>query len=58
MPTFTKAPQALVDQFTAAIHGLPDVQPRNMFGYPARSRLQRRQRFACVFPRRPDRAPA
>ncbi len=35
MPEFRKAPQALVDAFSAAIAGLPDTEMRKMFGYPA-----------------------
>jgi TfoX/Sxy family transcriptional regulator of competence genes len=49
MPAFTKAPQALVDRFAAAIEGVPDVQPRKMFGYPAAFTKSTAQMFACLF---------
>jgi len=47
MPQFTKAPAALVDLFQRALAGLPDVQPRRMFGYPAG--FTRDQMFASLF---------
>ncbi len=49
MPKFTKAPQALVDQFTTAIEDMRDVQPRKMFGYPAAFTISTAQMFACLF---------
>lgn len=47
MPTFTKAPAALVENFTRALADLPDVEPRRMFGYPAA--FTRSQMFASLF---------
>jgi TfoX/Sxy family transcriptional regulator of competence genes len=47
MPAFTKAPQDLVDQFTAAVERLPDVTVRKMFSYPAA--FSHGQMFAYVF---------
>lgn len=35
MPALTKAPPELAAVFQRAIAELPDVQPRQMFGYPA-----------------------
>ena len=35
MPKWTKAPDALVALFGDAIKGLPGVEARKMFGYPA-----------------------
>jgi TfoX/Sxy family transcriptional regulator of competence genes len=49
MPKFTKAPQALVEQFTTAIDGMPDLQLRKMFGYPAAFTKSTAQMFACLF---------
>jgi TfoX/Sxy family transcriptional regulator of competence genes len=34
MPKWTKAPEALVDQFNQLITGLPETESRKMFGYP------------------------
>ena len=34
MPKFKPAPEAVVTLFQAATSGLPDVEPRKMFGYP------------------------
>jgi TfoX/Sxy family transcriptional regulator of competence genes len=47
MPQFTKAPQDLVDRLMAAIEAVPDVQQRQMFGYPAA--FTNTQMFACLF---------
>jgi TfoX/Sxy family transcriptional regulator of competence genes len=47
MPKFTKPPAALVDVFTRAIAELRDVQPRQMFGYPAA--FTKSQMFASLF---------
>ena len=35
MPEWTKAPATLVDAFATALHGIPDIQARQMFGCPA-----------------------
>ena len=35
MPTFTKSPPELVDRFAAVLGQGPDVEQRQMFGYPA-----------------------
>jgi len=35
MRPWKKAPQELVDLFTDALKGVPEAQPRKMFGYPA-----------------------
>jgi len=35
MPSFDKSPRALVDRFNAVLERYPDVQRRQMFGYPA-----------------------
>ena len=34
MPSFEKSPPALVDRFTSVVTDLPDVERRQMFGYP------------------------
>jgi len=47
MPAFTKPPSALVDVFRRAVVDLPDVQPRQMFGYPAA--FTKSQMFASLF---------
>jgi TfoX/Sxy family transcriptional regulator of competence genes len=47
MPAFTKPPSALVETFRQAVAELPDVQSRQMFGYPAA--FARTQMFACLF---------
>jgi TfoX/Sxy family transcriptional regulator of competence genes len=47
MPKFTKAPPALVAQFGSAIEGLPDVERRTMFGYPAA--FVNGNMFSCLF---------
>jgi TfoX/Sxy family transcriptional regulator of competence genes len=47
MPQFTKAPSALVETFQSAIAGFPDVQSRQMFGYPAA--FTNTQMFAGLF---------
>jgi TfoX/Sxy family transcriptional regulator of competence genes len=47
MPKFTKAPQALVALFGGAVAGLPDVEARTMFGYPAA--FVNGNMFACLF---------
>jgi TfoX/Sxy family transcriptional regulator of competence genes len=35
MPTFTKSPPALVERFRDVLSRFPDVQQRQMFGFPA-----------------------
>jgi TfoX/Sxy family transcriptional regulator of competence genes len=35
MPDFTKSPPELVERFDALISTLPDVERRQMFGYPS-----------------------
>jgi TfoX-like protein len=35
MPSFDKSPPALVERFAAVLARYPDVQRRQMFGYPA-----------------------
>jgi len=35
MPEWRRAPDALIQQFGRAVEGLPGVEPRKMFGYPA-----------------------
>jgi TfoX/Sxy family transcriptional regulator of competence genes len=35
MPGFTKSPPELIERFGALTADLPDVEPRQMFGYPA-----------------------
>jgi hypothetical protein len=35
MPAFTKSPPALVERFKAVLGRHPDVQQRQMFGFPA-----------------------
>jgi TfoX/Sxy family transcriptional regulator of competence genes len=35
MPKWRPAPPALIEQFSAAVGALPDVDTRKMFGYPA-----------------------
>ena len=35
MPKWRPAPAALIQQFGRAVEGLPAVEPRKMFGYPA-----------------------
>jgi len=35
MPKFAPAPAAVVAAFEVATRGLPDLEPRKMFGYPA-----------------------
>lgn len=47
MPRFTKAPARLVDAFAQAIADVPDVERRQMFGYPAA--FTRSQMFASLF---------
>jgi TfoX/Sxy family transcriptional regulator of competence genes len=47
MPAFTKPSSSLVETFHRAVAELPDVQPRQMFGYPAA--FTRTQMFACLF---------
>ena len=47
MPKFTKAPAPLVEAFRQAIAQLPNVEPRQMFGYPAA--FSKSQMFASVF---------
>jgi TfoX/Sxy family transcriptional regulator of competence genes len=47
MPAFTKPSSDLVDVFKCAIEELPDVQPRQMFGYPAA--FTKTQMFAGLF---------
>jgi TfoX/Sxy family transcriptional regulator of competence genes len=47
MPEFTKPPATLVETFTRAIADLPNVQLRQMFGYPAA--FTRAQMFASLF---------
>jgi TfoX/Sxy family transcriptional regulator of competence genes len=34
MPSFSKSPPELVERFTSLTAGLPDVERRQMFGYP------------------------
>ncbi len=34
MPKFTPAPEAIVNTFDKIIAGLPEAEPRKMFGYP------------------------
>ena len=34
MPSFSKSPPELVERFTAIAEALPDVERRQMFGYP------------------------
>jgi TfoX/Sxy family transcriptional regulator of competence genes len=47
MPAFTKPPAALVDVFQRAVADLPNVQSRQMFGYPAA--FTKTQMFAGLF---------
>jgi TfoX/Sxy family transcriptional regulator of competence genes len=47
MPTFTKPASTLVETFQRAVAGLPDVQSRQMFGYPAA--FTKTQMFASLF---------
>ena len=47
MPAFTKPPAALVDVFQRAVAELPNVQSRQMFGYPAA--FTKTQMFASLF---------
>ena len=47
MPKFTKPPSILVEIFQRAVAELPDVQPRQMFGYPAA--FTKTQMFASLF---------
>jgi TfoX/Sxy family transcriptional regulator of competence genes len=47
MPKFTPAPEALVSQFNAIIKGLPEIEQRQMFGYPCA--FIRGQMFVGVF---------
>ena len=47
MPAFTKAPPALVAGFQQAVAGLPLVEERRMFGYPAA--FSNGQMFASLF---------
>jgi TfoX/Sxy family transcriptional regulator of competence genes len=47
IPPWTKAPEALVALFGAAIEGLPEVEPKKMFGYPAAS--VNGNMFTCLF---------
>lgn len=47
MPAFTKPPARLVETFQRAVADLPDVQPRQMFGYPAA--FTNTQMFASLF---------
>jgi TfoX/Sxy family transcriptional regulator of competence genes len=47
MPKFTKPPAALVALFQGAVDKLPDVQQRQMFGFPAA--FTNTQMFACLF---------
>ena len=47
MPKFTKAPAALTTAFSRAVGDLPDVESRQMFGYPAA--FTKSQMFAGVF---------
>ncbi len=35
MPGFSKSPPELVARFAAITSGIPDAEPRQMFGYPA-----------------------
>jgi hypothetical protein len=35
MPAFTKSPPELIERFRAMTDALPDVERRQMFGYPA-----------------------
>jgi len=34
MPKFRPAPEKIVSLFNAVVEGLPDAEPRKMFGYP------------------------
>jgi TfoX/Sxy family transcriptional regulator of competence genes len=47
MPAFTKAPPEMVDLFTGAVAGLPGIETRQMFGYPAA--FAKGQMFASLF---------
>jgi hypothetical protein len=47
MPKFTKPSSGLVETFTRAVARLPDVEPRQMFGYPAA--FTKTQMFASLF---------
>jgi TfoX/Sxy family transcriptional regulator of competence genes len=47
MPKFTKPPAALVEMFKEALAKLPDVESRQMFGYPAA--FTKSQMFASLF---------
>jgi TfoX/Sxy family transcriptional regulator of competence genes len=47
MPAFTKAPQEVVDTFSAAIDGLEGVERKTMFSYPAA--FANGNMLACVF---------
>ena len=47
MPAMTKPPAELVAVFQRAVAELPDVQPRQMFGYPAV--FTNTQLFASLF---------
>src|SRR5262249_35533090 len=47
MPAFTKPPAELVETFQRAVTELRDVQPRQMFGYPAA--FANTQMFTCLF---------
>lgn len=47
MPVFSKAPSEVVEAFRSAVQRIPDVQPRQMFGYPAA--FTNTLMFACVF---------
>ena len=35
MPGFSKSPPDLIERFAAITSGIPDAEPRQMFGYPA-----------------------
>ena len=47
MPSFSKAPPALVAFFEQVVAGLPMAEPRKMFGYPAA--FANGQMFASLF---------
>jgi TfoX/Sxy family transcriptional regulator of competence genes len=47
MPKFTRPPEELVALFGHAVAGLPEVETRKMFGYPAA--FVHGQMFTCLF---------
>ncbi len=47
MPKFTRAPEALVQQFATAMQDFPMAEQRKMFGYP--SAFVNGQMFASLF---------